>query len=205
MVFLWDMISQIKELYGFKNKAVLQAMSLIPREHFVLEEYKNLAYDDTALSIGYQQTISQPYTVAFMTYLLNVNKNHKVLEIGTGSGYQAAVLSKLVREVYTIERIFELAKEANKRLRKLNFNNVSVKVGRGELGWKEKAPFDRIIVTAGVDNLPEGLFNQLKDEGILVAPVGEGFDKIMTKYIKKKNKIIKKEYGIFHFVPLVLE
>ncbi|MDP3014338.1 MAG: protein-L-isoaspartate(D-aspartate) O-methyltransferase, partial [Candidatus Subteraquimicrobiales bacterium] len=154
---------------------------------------------------GYQQTISQPYTVAFMTHLLDIKDGDKILEIGTGSGYQAAVLSKLAKEVYTIERIPELAERAKERLKKLGYKNVFVKIGQGEKGWKDKSPFDAILITAGVDNVPKALLDQLKEGGALVVPVGKGTDKIMTKLIKgKNNRIGKKEYGIFHFVPLIV-
>ena len=184
------MISQLGETYGFKNKAVLDAMSLIPRKDFVSERYKNCAYKDSALPIGMNQTISQPYTVAFMTHLLDIKNGDKILEIGTGSGYQAAVLSKLAKEVYTIERIPELAEQAKERLKKLGYGNVFVKTGQGEKGWKEKSPFDTILITAGTDNTPEALLDQLKEGGVLVAPVGKGAEKIMTKLTKEKNNKI---------------
>lgn len=198
------MISQLGDVYGFKDKAVLDVISLIPREEFVPEQYKDCVYKDLALPIGMDQTISQPYTVAFMTHLLDIESGDRILEIGTGSGYQAAVLSKLAKEVYTIERIPELAKQAKKRLKKLGCRNVFVKIGQGEKGWKEKSPFDAILITAGVDNIPKALLDQLKEGGVLVAPVGKGAEKTMTELIKgKNNKIKKKEYGIFYFVPLI--
>ncbi len=191
--------------YRLNAPQVFSAMLKVPREEFVLLEYQDVAYSDAALSIGYGQTISQPYTVAFMTNLLELSGNEKVLEIGTGSGYQAAILSLLADKVFTIERIESLADSAQERLKRLGYTNVEVKVGQGEEGWKENAPFGAIILTAGVDKVPKTLLDQLKEGGVLVAPVGIGADKKMTKFIKKKGKISKKEYGIFHFVPLIEE
>ena len=182
-------------------------MLQIPREKFAPKKYRYMAYHDAPLSIGYGQTMSQPYTVAYMADLLELTGNEKVLEIGTGSGYQAAVLSNLAKEVYTVEIIRQLADRASKTLKKLGYKNVYVRSGSGEFGWEEKAPFDAIIVTAGLgEKVPEELFDQLKIEGILVAPLGKGQDKIMTRFTKKKNeKIEKEEFGIFHFVPFVKE
>jgi protein-L-isoaspartate(D-aspartate) O-methyltransferase len=158
--------------------------------------------------------MSQPYTVAFMTDLLISDENphfakasrgKKVLEVGTGSGYQAAILSKLVEEVYTVEIIDKLAKRTEKILKKLKYKNVYVRSGSGEFGWKKHAPYDAIIVTCGVEKeIPQELFDQLKVGGVLVAPIGCGYDKTMTKFIKKKGgKIKKQKHGIFHFVPFV--
>jgi protein-L-isoaspartate(D-aspartate) O-methyltransferase len=197
------MVREIREKYGLDSPKVLAAMLEIPREEFVSEASKDLAYEDEALSIGFGQTISQPYTVAFMTHLLDLKGKEKVLEIGTGSGYQAALLGHLAREVYSIERISELAKEAKVRLKRQGFKNVFVREGQGEFGWKDKAPFDAIIVTAGVEEIPQELFSQLKNGGILVAPVGEGSDKKMTRYTKKGGNITKEEFGVFNFVPLI--
>lgn len=198
------MIREIKEKYSLGSPKVFSAMFHVPRERFIPPQYQYLAYDDGPISIGYGQTISQPYTVAFMTDLLKLKGSEKVLEIGTGSGYQAAILSLLAKKVYTVEVITQLAEEAKNRLQKLGFKNVEVRGGSGEFGWKEKSPFDAILVTAGMEEVPQILFDQLKVGGVLVAPVGEGMDKMMTKYIKLKNsKIRKKEFGIFHFVPFV--
>lgn len=198
-----DMILDIKEKYNLDAPKVFSAMLSVPREKFVPSQFQDLAYDDMAVSIGFGQTISQPYTVAFMTHLLDLKGEEKILEIGTGSGYQAAILSRLADKVYTIEIVPGLAKKARKTLKKLGVENLEVKRGSGEFGWKEKAPFDAIIVTAGLDEIPRELFSQLKDGGILVAPVGVGQDKVMTKFVKREGKIKKKEYGIFHFVPFV--
>lgn len=204
MISREEMIREIRQKYGLDSPNVFSAMLQVPREEFIPEEYKELAYTDGAFSIGHGQTISQPYTVAFMTHLLGLVGNEKVLEIGTGSGYQAAILSILADKVYTVEIVKQLGSEAARRLRELGFKNVEVKVADGGVGWKEKSPFDAIIVTAGMEEVPEEVFNQLKTGGVLVAPVGEGADKIMTKFIKKKGgKVEKKEYGVFHFVPFV--
>jgi protein-L-isoaspartate(D-aspartate) O-methyltransferase len=149
--------------------------------------------------------MSQPYTVAFMTDLLSLKGKEKILEIGTGSGYQAAILSLLANDVYTVEIIKDLATNAKKVLKTLGFKNVHTKTGTGEVGWVEKAPYDAILITAALEKkVPEMLFDQLKINGVLVAPIGEGDDKIMTKHIKRKGgKIEKEEHGIFHFVPFV--
>ncbi len=198
------MVWEIKETYALDSPRVLSAMLQVPREEFVSQKDRDIACSDAALSIGFGQTISQPYTVAFMTDLLGLMGNESVLEIGTGSGYQAAILSLLADKVYTIERIPQLGSKAARLLKRLGFKNVKVKVGSGEFGWKEYAPFDAILVTAGVeDGTTNELFKQLKLGGVLVAPIGKGEDKIMTKFTKKKNGISKKEYGIFHFVPFI--
>ncbi|MBI2066094.1 protein-L-isoaspartate(D-aspartate) O-methyltransferase [Candidatus Woesebacteria bacterium] len=199
------MIEEMRIRYRLNAPQVFTAMLNVPREEFVLPEYKDIAYSDAALSIGYGQTISQPYTVAFMTNLLEVTGDERVLEIGTGSGYQAAILSQLADKVFTIERIEPLADSARERLKRLGYTNVEVKAGRGEEGWPKKAPFEAIILTAGVAKVPKTLLDQLKEGGVLVAPVGVGPDKKMTKFIKKKGKISQKQYGIFHFVPFIEE
>jgi len=200
------MIWEIKTRYGLDSPRVFSAMLQIPREKFAPKEYRHLAYEDRPIPIGYGQTMSQPYTVAFMTDLLSLKGKEKVLEIGTGSGYQAAVLSLLAKEVYTIEIIKELAEKAAGRLKRLGFENVVVKVGKGGVGWPEKAPFDAILVTAGIEGeVPKALFEQLKTGGVLVAPIGD-HDKMMTKFTKKKGgEIVEEKHGIFHFVPFVRE
>ncbi|KKR37876.1 protein-L-isoaspartate O-methyltransferase [Candidatus Woesebacteria bacterium RIFOXYA1_FULL_40_18] len=199
-----EMILEIKRKYGLDSPRVFSAMLQVPREEFVGHKDKDIAYSDSAISIGFGQTISQPYTVAFMTHLLNLMGNEMVLEIGTGSGYQAAVLSILADRVFSVEIIPQLAQIAKKRLKKLGFKNIEVKAGQGEVAWKDKAPYDAIIVTAGVENgITDVLLKQLKKDGIMVAPVGKGPDKIMTKFVKKKGKVEKKEFGVFHFVPFV--
>lgn len=199
------MIWEIKTRYDLDSPKVFSVMLQVPREEFISKKYRHLAYEDSPVSIGHGQTMSQPYTVAFMTDLLNLKGKEKVLEIGTGSGYQAAILSLLVKEVFTIEIIEKLSRKTNKTLTKLGFKNVHTKTGTGEVGWTEKAPFDAILVTAALDKkVPKTLFDQLKTNGVLVAPIGKGDNKIMTKYIKRKSgKIEKEEHGIFHFVPFV--
>ncbi|MBI3397051.1 protein-L-isoaspartate(D-aspartate) O-methyltransferase [Candidatus Woesebacteria bacterium] len=197
-----EMVEEIKEKYGLDDPKVFWAMLQVPREEFVPEEDRQGAYQNNPLPIGFGQTISQPYTVAFMTNILGLKGDEKVLEIGTGSGYQAAVLSLLSKKVYTIEIIPELAQRAEKVLKRLGYENVSVKVGNGKLGWRDKEPFDSIIITAGLEKVPQTLFDQLKNGGTLVAPVGVGEDKTMTKFLKiNKDNTSKQEFGIFRFVP----
>jgi len=197
------MVEVIAKVYSLDAPEVLSAMLRVPRDFFVPKEKRYLSYDDEAVSIGHNQTISQPYTVAFMTSLLNLSGKEKVLEIGTGSGYQAAVLSQLAKEVYTIERVPALVKSARQKLKKLRYGNVFVKEGKGEEGWPEKAPFDAILITAGMNWVPEEFFRELKDGGVLVVPLGAAEEKTMTKYTKKGRKLIKKEYGSFRFVPFI--
>lgn len=202
------MVYEIKKRYGLKSSDVLSVMLQIPRHRFVSGRFKDIAYRDSPIPIGHGQTMSQPYTVAFMTDLLDLTGKEKVLEIGTGSGYQSAVLSKLAKVVYTMEIVPELAQRARTVLARLGIKNVHVKKGSGEWGWEEKAPFDAILVTAGIeDKVPRELFDQLKVGGVLVAPVGKGHDKQMTRFtkVKKKGKekIKKEKFGTFHFVPFV--
>ncbi len=157
---------------GVKDEDVLRVMEKLPRHEFVPPEYLDQAYEDHPLPIGYGQTISQPYMVAVMTELLRVNRDSKVLEIGTGSGYQAAILAELVREVYTIEIVEPLCKQARERLERMGYKNVHVKCGDGYYGWEEYAPYDAIIVTCAPDHVPQPLVNQLADGGRMVIPVG---------------------------------
>jgi len=200
-----EMVDVIKDEYKLNAPKVLSVMLQIPREKFVAKRFFDIAYEDQPIPIGYGQTISQPYTVAFMTHLLNLSGNERVLEIGTGSGYQAAILSKLAKEVYTIEIVKDLAKKAKKRLKELGYINVFVKTGRGEKGWRRYAPYDAIIITAGVDKeIPKELTVQLKVGGRLIAPLGGGSDKRMTKLDKLgENMFKKKKYGVYYFVPFV--
>jgi len=204
-----QMVSDVKIRYGLDSSIVLSAMLQVPREEFVDPKYISIAYKDQPIPIGHGQTMSQPYTVAFMTDLLELTGNEKVLEIGTGSGYQAAVLSKLARKVYTIEIIPELARNAEKNLKRLGYKNVKVKIGTGEYGWKEKSPFDTILVTAGLgEKVPDALFEQLKADGVMVAPIGRGADKKMVRFTKTRlhqsfGEAKKEKFGTFHFVPFV--
>ena len=200
------MVDLIRRRYGLYSPKILSVMLSVPREKFVAGIYRPIAYSDGPISIGYGQTMSQPYTVALMTDLLNLKGRERVLEIGTGSGYQAAILSKLAKEVFTIEIIRPLAERARKRLGKLGFKNIKVRVGSGEWGWKEKAPYDAILVTAGIGKkVPEALFDQLKENGVLLAPIGTGQNKVMTRFTKTRGKIKKEEFGTFYFVPFVQE
>jgi len=155
------------------EERVMEVMEQVPRHQFVPDSEKTHAYENRPLPIGYGQTISQPYIVALMTDLLKIDDNDVVLEIGTGSGYQAAILSKLVKKIYTIEIIEELGQAAQERLTKLGYNNVNVKIGDGYYGWEEAAPFDGIIVTAAASQIPPPLIEQLKPGGRMIIPIGE--------------------------------
>jgi protein-L-isoaspartate(D-aspartate) O-methyltransferase len=192
---------------GIKDKNVLNAINTVKREFFVNEEFRKYAYDNNALPIGENQTISQPYTVAFMTELLSVKDGDKILEIGTGSGYQAAVISALGAEVYSIERIEELYKKSESILHSLGYK-IKIKCDDGTLGWEEFAPYDGIIVTAGTPKIPQEFIDQLKPGGRLVIPIGDRNTQrlvLIQKSVSKDNKvqITKKEFRDFKFVPLV--
>jgi len=187
---------------GISNSKVLRAMRKVPRHLFVPAEYQNDAYGDYPLPIGYGQTISQPYIVAYMTEAAQPDKMKKVLEIGTGSGYQAAVLAEIADTVYTIEIVDELASESSARLKKLGYNNIVVKAGDGYYGWTQHAPFDIIIVTAAAEEIPEPLIDQLAENGRLVIPVGKSFDlQDLILLVKKNGKLEKKRLAPVRFVP----
>jgi protein-L-isoaspartate(D-aspartate) O-methyltransferase len=190
---------------GITDERVLGAMRKVPRHLFVPEHLQHKAYDDSALTIGEGQTISQPYMVAVMTQLLELKRTEKVLEIGTGSGYQAAILAELAAEVYTIDRVETLARRAEERLKSLGYSGIHVRVGDGTLGWPEKAPFDRILVTAGTPKLPEPLIEQLADEGIILAPVGSRFSQQLVKAAKSGGKLKEEFHTPCVFVPLIGE
>ncbi len=190
---------------GIKDSHVLDAMEKVPRHVFMPEAIWERAYDDVALPIGEGQTISQPYMVAVMTELLELSGNEKVLEIGTGSGYQAALLSELAREVFTIERVPVLAAEARARLAGLGYNNVTVLTGDGSKGLEDKAPFDRIIITAAAPELPGIIVKQLEEDGIIVAPVGDRFSQVVIKGRKKKGVLSEEFHTPCIFVPLIGE
>jgi protein-L-isoaspartate(D-aspartate) O-methyltransferase len=190
--------------YGIQDKNVLDAMSKVPRHEFVPKAYKSYSYEDTPLPIGFGQTISQPYIVAYMTEQLDVKKKDVVLEIGTGSGYQAAVLSLLAKEIYTIEIVPELCERSKKTLKQLGYNNVFVICGDGYKGYPDKAPFDRILLTAAPEKIPEILIQQLKDNGILVGPAGKIQElQYLYKIQKINHKIIEKKLIPVRFVPMV--
>lgn len=188
---------------GIKNERVLSAMKKVPRHLFLDESMQYKAYDDMALSIGENQTISQPYMVAVMTELLALKGNEKVLEIGTGSGYQAAILAELAREVFTVERIAALAALAEERFRALGYANIRIKTGDGTIGWPEEAPFDRIIITAGAPAIPEPLAGQLSEGGIIIAPVGDRSSQQLIKIKKSEGRLLKEFHTPCVFVPLI--
>ena len=192
---------------GVKDQAVLDAVSSVKRELFVPEKYRDLAYSDRPLPIGHNQTISQPYIVAYMTEQLQVDKHQKVLEIGTGSGYQAAVLAELVNHVFSIEIIPELAEGAEKVLNKTGYDNITIRTGDGYKGWPDQAPFDRIMVTAAPEEIPEKLVQQLANDGRMIIPVGANLFMQYLWLIKKdKDGIVKKEKILpVRFVPMVKE
>ena len=188
---------------GISNNQVIDVMQNTPRHRFVPDGVADYAYQDNALPIGKGQTISQPYIVAFMTETLDVNSTYKVLEIGTGSGYQAAVLSPLVKHVYTIEIVKMLAQRADSTLKALSYNNVTVRWGDGYKGWPEEAPFDRIIGTAAPPEIPKALIDQLKPGGKMVLPVGTNWQEIVVLTKSKSGKIQKKNVLPVRFVPMV--
>jgi protein-L-isoaspartate(D-aspartate) O-methyltransferase len=181
------------EARGIKDKATLDAMRKVPRHMFVPLRAKGKAYIDAPLTIGKGQTISQPYIVAFMTEKLKLKPTDRVLEIGTGSGYQAAVLAEIVSEVYSIEIIDSLGEAASNRLQSLGYDNVEVKIGDGYLGWPDKSPFDAIIITAGIDHVPQPLIDQLAEGGRLIVPEGSvRSTRDLMLLTKKKGKIKRK-------------
>ena len=187
---------------GIDDPATLAAMLNVPRHKFVPQNMREHAYRDGPLPIGKGQTISQPYIVAFMTQALHLKPDHRVLEIGTGSGYQAAVLGKIVDSAYTIEIVEDLAITAKKRLKNLGYSNVVVKQGDGYHGWPSKAPFDAIMVTAGANTIPQPLIDQLKVGGRMIIPVGPHHGvRQLVLVTKKKNKIVKKNLLPVRFVP----
>ncbi|MGB4853898.1 MAG: protein-L-isoaspartate(D-aspartate) O-methyltransferase [Ignavibacteria bacterium] len=223
-----DLIKEL-ENSGIKDKNVLKAIANVRREEFVLTEFRRLAYDNTSLPISSNQTISQPYTVAFMTELLEIKPGEKILEIGTGSGYQSAVLRELSAEVYSVERIFDLYRSASDKLSKLGYT-VHLKNDDGTKGWKEFAPFDKIIVTAGSPKIPKQLLEQLAVNGLMIIPVGDENSQdlylIRKTYEETQNenpeenllsetagddadnrkvKYMMKRYKNFKFVPLIGE
>lgn len=193
--------SQIK-LRGINNERVLQAFRTIPRHLFVPENYKADAYADHPLPIGNGQTISQPYIVALMTSNLKLTGNEKVLEIGTGSGYQTAILANLVKEVHSIERISQLSDLAERNLRVLGMDNIYLHVGDGSLGWSDNAPYDRILITAAAPEIPEIILEQLKDNGRIVGPVGGRWRQMLEVWVKEKKRINKEQILPVVFVPL---
>ena len=185
-----------------RDPAVLEAMEKVPREEFVEQSQRMMAYDDNPLPIGHGQTISQPYIVALMTQALRPVKTDRVLEVGSGSGYQAAVLAQIVDHVYTIEIIKPLADETAKRLARLGYKNVTVRNGDGYLGWKEHAPFDKIIVTAAADKVPPPLEEQLKEGGRLIMPVGGDYLQYLLLGVKRDGRMRYSNITAVRFVPM---
>lgn len=188
---------------GVRTESVIKAMQKVERHLFVPEQYRNFAYSDRPLPIGEGQTISQPYIVALMTELLDLKKNDKVLEIGTGSGYQAAILAEICDSVYTIEIIPSLGKQAQALLRELGYHNIHCKIGDGYLGWPEHAPYDGIIVTCAPSKIPQPLKEQLAEGGRMVIPVGATYTQELVLVTKTKGKLIQKSVIPVRFVPML--
>jgi protein-L-isoaspartate(D-aspartate) O-methyltransferase len=189
---------------GVADTATLRAMRTVPRHEFVPYELRRHAYDDSPLQIGFEQTISQPYIVAFMTEQIAPRKGQRVLEVGTGSGYQAAILAEIVDSVFTIELIGELAESAAARLKHMGYRNVLVRQGDGYQGWPEHAPFDAILVTAAAEEVPQPLIEQLKDGGTMVIPVGGVSDiQSLTIVRKRGNQVFNESVLPVRFVPLI--
>jgi protein-L-isoaspartate(D-aspartate) O-methyltransferase len=190
---------------GINDERVLAAMAKVPREEFVPPESRNASYEDGPLPLGYAQTISQPYIVAFMTEQLRPKPSDRVLEVGTGSGYQAAILAELVSKVYSIEIVEPLTKNAEATLQRLGYKNVHLKIGDGYKGWPEAGPFDAIIVTCAPDKVPQQLVDQLKDDGRMVIPVGDRFAQQLY-LLEKKNGQLKQSATLpVRFVPMTSE
>ncbi len=188
---------------GVKDARVIDAMKQVPRHYFIDKTYYHQAYNDFPLPIGNEQTISQPYMVAVMTELLELKGSERVLEIGTGSGYQTAILALLCDRVFSVERIANLSKQARERLTKLGFKNINIMVGDGSLGWPAFSPYNGIIVTAGSPGIPDELIAQLADNGIMILPVGGEYTQTLNVIKKQKGRIYRKELFGCAFVPLV--
>ncbi len=198
-----DMVRYQIEMRGILDPRVLDAMRSVERHLFVPKEYLDEAYNDHPLPIGHGQTISQPYIVALMTEALELKGDEKVLEIGTGSGYQTAILAQLAKEVYSIERIPELYEKAREKLNQLGYKNIKLKLFDGTLGWDEYQPYDAILVTAGAPSIPQPFLDQLKEGGRLVIPVGERHEQELIKIIKQKDTQIRESLGGCRFVDLI--
>lgn len=190
---------------GIHDPLVLKAMEKVPREAFVPEDLRESAYGDNPLPIGEGQTISQPYIVALMTEALELKGSEKVLEIGTGSGYQAAVLAEIAKEVYTVERIARLSEKAEQILGRLDYTNIHFKIFNGTLGWPEHAPYDGIMVTAGAPETPDPLINQLAEGGRMIIPVGDTLGQDLLKIRKANGRTLTEDLGPVRFVRLIGE
>ncbi len=195
-------LEQWKESYLDFGKELLEAFRKVPREEFVMGTLKYRSYEDIALPIPMGQTISQPTTVMIMLKALDLKKTDKVLEIGTGSAYNAALIAQIAKEVYTIEIIPELIEFAKSNLEKTGIKNAYVVLGDGSIGYKKQAPYDKIIITAACPSIPKEIIEQLKEGGIVVAPVGERFEQVMIKAVKRNGKLEQEPIGRFMFVPL---
>lgn len=201
-----EMVSRQIEARGVQHAATLNAMKRVPRHLFIPEYLWSHAYNDGPLPIGYEQTISQPYIVAYMTSLIEPEKGEKILEIGTGSGYQAAVIAEIVDSVFTVEIVDELAKTASDKFEQLGYENIYVKLGDGYFGWEEHAPFDKIIVTAAAEEVPPILIDQLKEGGLMIIPIGPEFSVQHLVLIEKKDGKVKKRNMLpVRFVPFTRE
>lgn len=196
------MVSEYIEKEGIKDRRVLTSMRTVPRHEFVRSSLRSKAYTDAAWPIGYKQTISSPFIVAYMTEIIDPHPTDKVLEIGTGSGYQAAVLSGLVKDVYTIEIVAPLGRAAAKRLKKLRYENVHARIGDGFKGWPEEAPFDKIIVTCSPEDVPQLLVDQLKDGGKMIIPLGQRYQQVFHLFGKKNGKLVQTKLIPILFVPM---
>jgi len=200
-----EMVERHLKSRDIRDQKVLEAFTSIPRHSFVPQEYQKSSYGDFPLPIGENQTISQPYIVALMTQSLELEKTDKVLEIGTGSGYQAAILAKLANKVYSVERKEALSENAEKVLSGLGFKNIIIRIADGTLGLEEFAPYDKIVVTAAAPTLPKALKEQLNSGGKIVIPISAGFGQMLTCFTNEKNELTKKEICGCTFVPLIGE
>lgn len=197
------MVEQQLVRRGIGDRRVLEAFLKVPRHLFVQPAIQHRAYDDNPLPIGQGQTISQPLMVALMTQALRLSGPERVLEIGTGSGYQAAILAELAAQVFTVERIETLARQARQVLDDLRYANIAVKIGDGTLGWAEHAPYDRIIVTAGAPRVPKAYWGQLAEGGIMAIPVGDSYAQSLQVIEKKEGREVRSDHGLCTFVPLL--
>jgi protein-L-isoaspartate(D-aspartate) O-methyltransferase len=197
------MVEEQLLLRGVKDERVLAAMRRVPRHEFLPEAIRGMAYQDSALPLGEAQTMSQPYMVALMSELLGLKGDERVLEIGTGSGFQAAVLAELCEKVYTVERIKPLAERARANLDRLGYRSVAIKVYDGTYGWKEMSPFDAIMVTAGAPDVPAPLVDQLREGGRMVIPVGERYGQVLLKVVKTSSGPVTERNIPCTFVPLI--
>ena len=199
------MVEEQLQARGLQDKRVLAAFRKVPRHLFVPPDLQHEAYTDHPLPIGEGQTISQPYIVALMTHSLHLQGHERVLEIGTGSGYQTAILAELALEIYSVERVLELLQTAQERLTALGYLNVHVAPGNGSLGWAEHAPYDAILVTAAAPEVPEPLLDQLANGGTIVLPIGSQLAQMLVAVTKRHGEIVRKEIASCAFVPLVGE